>query len=262
MKFLHRRALVLALPLLPVAASAEAPAAVGIVLLHGKWGTPRGPLQPVELALKGAGFLVAAQEMPWSDRRAYDKGWDEAMAEIDGEVAALRAAGAQKIVVGGQSFGANVALGYAARHPEVAGVMALAPGHTPERFVRLPAIVESLEKARANLAAGKGEQYANFADTNQGRTRQVSAKPAVYLSYFDSEGPAVMPRNTAMLSPTTALLWVVGTKDPLYPAGPGYAFDRAPHNPQSRFITVDADHFGTPAAARRIVVDWVKELCG
>ena len=191
---------------------------------------------------------------------AYDAGFDETMAQLDGEVAKLRAAGARKIVIGGQSFGANMALAYAARHPDVSGVMALAPGHSPDRFANNPRMVESLGKARSLLAAGKGGTFANFNDVNQGRTREVSAKPAVYLSYFDPAGPAVMPRNAAMLSPKVPLLVVVGTKDPIYSAGTSYIFDRAPKNPYSRFQNVDADHFGTPAAARRIVVDWVKGL--
>ena len=63
-----------------------------------------------------------------------------------------------------------------------------------------------------------------------------------------------------MISPNTALLVVVGTKDPIYSAGTSYIFDRAPKNPYSAFRNVEADHFGTPAAARRIVVDWVKGL--
>ena len=29
---------------------------VGVVLMHGKWGTPHGPTQPLELALRAAGF--------------------------------------------------------------------------------------------------------------------------------------------------------------------------------------------------------------
>ena len=37
-------------------------------------------------------------------------------------------------------------------------------------------------------------------------------------------------------------------------------FDRAPRNPYSRYQTVEADHVGTPATVRRIVVDWVKGL--
>jgi len=70
----------------------------------------------------------------------------------------------------------------------------------------------------------------------------------------------VMPNNAAMLSPNIPLLVVVGTKDPIYSAGTAYIFDRALKNPYSRFQNVEADHFGTPAAARRIVVDWVKGL--
>jgi pimeloyl-ACP methyl ester carboxylesterase len=253
------RALIVALAQLPVAAAAQ-PSATGVILMHGKWGTPDKGIQPVELELKGAGFVVVSREMPWSERRAYDASFDEVMAQLEAEAAKLRAAGARKIVIGGHSFGANMALAYAARHPEVAAVMALGPGHTPERFARNPEIAKSLDKARLLLAAGKGGSFANFTDINQGKSREVSAKPAVYISYFDPAGPAVMPRNAAMLSPNTALLVVVGTKDPMYSAGTGYIFDRAPKNPYSRFQNVDADHIGTPAAARRIVADWVKGL--
>src|SRR4029077_21065050 len=101
------RALLVALFLVPVAAWAQ-PSATGIVLMHGKWGTPDKGIVPVELDLKGAGFLVAAPEMAWSERRAYDMSFDESMAQIDAEVAKLRARGARKIVVAGQSFGANM----------------------------------------------------------------------------------------------------------------------------------------------------------
>lgn len=261
MKGLRRRTLFFAPMLMAVPAAVSAAGEdVGVVLMHGKWGTPDRFISTVELELKGAGVRVISKEMPWSERRAYDATWDDAMAQIDSEVASLKASGARRIVVGGHSMGANAALGYGARHPEVAGVIVLAAGHTPERAARRPEIAASLEKARGALGTGRADQYANFSDVNQGRTREVSAKPAVYLSYFDPQGPAVMPRNAAMLSPDTALLWVVGTKDPLFREGAGYAFDRAPHNPRSRFVTVEADHTGTPAAARRIVVDWVRSL--
>src|SRR5438445_378652 len=84
---------------------------------------------------------LVALEMPWSDRRAHDAGFDDVMSQLEGEVAKLRGAGARKIVIGGQSFGANVALAYAARHPDINGVMALAPGHSPERFANNPRMI-------------------------------------------------------------------------------------------------------------------------
>jgi pimeloyl-ACP methyl ester carboxylesterase len=253
------RALLVILALLPAAAVAQ-PSATGVILMHGKWGAPDKGIQQLELDLRGAGFVVVSREMPWSDRRAYDASFDEVMAQLEAEVAKLRAQGVRKVVVGGQSFGANIALAYGARHPDIAGVIVVSPGHTPERFARNPQVGESVAKARALLAAGKGETFANFHDVNQGRTREVSAKPAVYLSYFDPGGPAVMPRNAARLAPNVALLWVVGTKDKMYQAGTAYAFDRAPKNPYSRYQTVEADHFNAPSVARRIIVDWVKGL--
>lgn len=258
---MHRRSLLLAstLALLPAAGRAQG-LQVGVIVMHGKWGNPDKNIGPVVTELQGAGCRVVAREMAWSDRRAYDAGFDAVMAELEADVAKLRAAGASKIVVGGQSFGANIALGYGARHPDVSGVMALAPGHTPERFADNRRMAESLARARNLVAAGKGNQMANFADLNQGRSREVSATPAVYLSYFDPNGSAVMPVNAAKLSPGTALLWVVGSHDNMARAGRGYAFDLAPANPKSRYETVDADHFGTPAAARRIALDWVKSL--
>lgn len=243
--------------------SAVAPAhaqQVGIILMHGKWGTPDKGIAPVELELKGAGYRVVSREMAWSDKRAYDMGFDQVMAELENEFARLRSAGADRIVIGGQSFGANIAIAYGARHADVNGVVALSPGHTPERFGPGTGIPESVARARALVAAGRGSEYANFNDINQGRRREVSARPADYLSFFDPNGPAVMPVNVARLSPGTALLWVVGTGDPLHAEGTHYAFDRAPANPHNAYRTVDAGHFDAPEAARRIVLDWVRSL--
>jgi pimeloyl-ACP methyl ester carboxylesterase len=233
---------------------------IGIVMLHGKWGSPAGPMQPLELALRGGGYRVIARPMAWSDTRAYDQTLDDALLEIDRQVNEVRSAGAGKIVVAGQSLGGNVALAYAARHPELDGLIVLSPGHTPERMARNPKIADSLRKAHALLAGGGASQFANFEDFNQGRERQVSAKPAVYISFFDPNGDAVMPRNAAKVSLHTAVLWVVGRRDQMFSEGTRYAFDRLPKNQSSSYRTVEADHFGAPSAARDIVLQWIRAL--
>ena len=66
-----------------------------------------------------------------------------------------------------------------------------------------------------------------------------------------------MPDNTSRLR--APLLWVAGTAD-CSPTGPGYAFSRAPANPVNRYVTVDADHLGTPTASRDAVLAWLREL--
>ena len=231
---------------------------IGVVVMHGKWGSPGGPVADVADAISRQGHRVANIEMPWSHRRLYDVDYDAAMTEIDAAVATLKEKGARRIVICGHSAGANAALGYAATRDGVAGVIVLAPGHTPERFASR--LSESLGKAKAMMAAGDGESRSDFEDINQGKTRILSVRARIYLSYFDPDGPAVMPHNAAALKPGTALLWVIGNEDRLASAGRAYAFDRAPPNAASRYVEVNASHLNTPAVARPIVVKWLAEL--
>ncbi len=128
---------------LAVAVFATAPVALaqsgslagyGRVLLHGKGRTPTTMMEGLNESLKKHGALVEAPELPWSARRIYDATYDQAMNEIDASVEKLKKAGAKKIAVIGHSLGANAAIGYAARRPGLAAVVALAPGHLPEAW--------------------------------------------------------------------------------------------------------------------------------
>ena len=104
----------------------------GIVYLHGKGAWPGAFNGGILSSLEEEGALVATPEMPWSFHRRYAATYDQAMAEIDAAVAGLKAKGASRIVVIGHSLGANAAIGYAARHPELAGIARSRPGHLPE----------------------------------------------------------------------------------------------------------------------------------
>ena len=46
---------------------------IGIVLMHGKTGSPTTVINQLAIALQGAGYLVEAPEMCWSRRRIYDR---------------------------------------------------------------------------------------------------------------------------------------------------------------------------------------------
>ena len=76
--------------------NASAADKIGVVVLHGKWGSPDGHTSGLANFLAGEGFLVASPEMPWSGRRTYDKGADAFVTEIDAAAAELRAKGAKK----------------------------------------------------------------------------------------------------------------------------------------------------------------------
>lgn len=232
---------------------------IGVVVIHGKDSKPphRG-VGPLASRLAAEGFLVETPEMPWSAARGYDADYEQAMAEIDAAVARLKARGASAIVVAGHSLGGNAAIGYGARHPGLKAVVALAPGHNPDVPAMRDLCAESVARAKAMVAQGRGGETASFTDRNHGQTFQRQAVARLYLSYFDPDGPAVIPRNAAKL--TAPLLMVVGDADPLSKLGPDYAFAKAPANPLGKYASVSADHMGTPAAAGDLVVTWLKGL--
>src|SRR5262249_53562815 len=115
---------------------------VGVVMMHGKHGTP-SQLQQIADTIAEAGFAVERPEMCWSAARIYDRTYLECFADIDAAAARLKARGATTIVVLGMSLGGNAALGFGARRQGfaaiVAGTRACArisgstPGDCPER---------------------------------------------------------------------------------------------------------------------------------
>ena len=236
---------------------------LGIVYLHGKAAWPGALNGGILGSLKDEGALIVTPEMPWSFHRRYAATYDEAMTEIDSAVAGLKAKGAQRIVIIGHSLGANAAIGYAARHPDLAGVVALAPGHLPEAGDMRSFVADAVARAKTLVASGQGNVPQSFPDMAQGIPLTATATPIVYLSMFDPDGPAVIPKNAAAMGAAAhpvPLLWVVGKLDPIDRRGPEYAFAAAAKNPKSKYIEVFAGHLTTPLVARNDVVEWINSL--
>ena len=235
---------------------------IGIVLMHGKGGTakPQSPIGPLIAKLQGAGFLVDAPDMPWSRSRFLDKDYPGAMTEIDAAVARLKKRGATKIVVGGQSIGANAALGYGAQREGLTAIMAIAPGHVPDLPLYQNSLKHDYRRAKEMVDKGQAEAVAAFADNNQRQISQVRVKARVYLSWYDPQGAAAMPLNAAKLKPGAPLLWVIGRDDGLIQLGKAYVYDRAPANPKSLYLEVAGGHRDTPEIAASQILNWLRAL--
>lgn len=230
---------------------------IGIVLMHGKGGTTRA-VDSLAADLAGAGILVETPLMPWSRDRIFDKGYDEAMAEIDGHVARLRAQGAKRIIVAGHSLGANASLGYAARRNGLAGIVLLAYGHVPGLSGFANRISDSVDKAQSMIHAGRGEEKAAFDDWNQGRRTSVYGSANDVLSWLDSESGATIDHNAPKVKRDTPVLCIDGTSD-RWQRCDGILL-RTPQNPKSKAVTVNAGHVGTPAESTLPIVTWVRTL--
>jgi len=236
---------------------------IGVILLHGKWGSPHAQtIAPLTWAFQDAGYHVAAEYMPWSGARLYDKSYEAAMQEIDNLAANLRQAGARRVVVVGHSLGANAALAYAATRKGLAGVVAIAPGHTPDKAGFARKTSGDLAEARRMVEQGDGKKSGSFKDLNTGYRETTLRIPAeTYVSYFDPDGLANMPKSAAAIEPGTPLLWIEANSVAASDAfGPGYAFAKAPSNAKSAFVYISAGHMQAPASSANIVVAWVNCL--
>jgi pimeloyl-ACP methyl ester carboxylesterase len=264
MQTASRRIGLILVGLLFIAASPDAWAAdkIGVVLMHGKGATslPKSPMGRLAATLKKAGFLVATPDMPWSKTRNLAKDYEGSMAEIDSAVESLKKQGATRIVVGGHSMGANAAVGYGARREGLAGIMALAAGHVPDVQGYQATLDNDWRRAKEMVNKGQGDVVATFKDNDQGKKFTFKVKPSVYLSWFDPSGPAAFPQNAAKLKPGTPLLWVIGKNDIMFKRGEAYAYAKAPKNPKSAYVVLNAGHVDLPMKASKLIVDWLKGL--
>lgn len=264
---MSRRLLLLGLSALCLASPlhALAQAGIGVLMLHGK--SPGGPQDPnfgvLKTRLENEGMTVLMPDMPWSRNRYIDGHWDQAMAEITAHVKTLRERGARKIVLIGHSMGCPAALSFAARGGDVQAMVLLAPGHVPRgyyNFPRLKIVRESIDEARALVAANKGDRKERFNDINQGTAQPVIMTARDFLSYFDPDSDADMGVTAPRVPAAVPSLVVLGDKDPLYSGARNYFFDKLPAHPATRYLQIQADHLSTPRESQDATVAWIREV--
>lgn len=229
-----------------------------VVLMHGKWGNPQY-MNFFGNRLKSACDSKSI-ELPWSRRRNYDVPYSTALAEIKKQVEKFRQQGYKRVVLAGHSFGANAALAYMKTEGDVDGIVLLAPGHTPSFMYQRGIGRDAVDKARELVSAGNIDESLNMDDFNQGSRQSIRMKAGVLLSYFDPNGLGNMALTSAEFKKPVPVLWVVGTSDPLFPAGTSYGYDKTPSHEASKYLVVEADHANTPDASAGQVVKWLKAL--
>ena len=247
-------ALLLAFFAYPVfAASSE----VGVVLMHGKWGSPQS-MMPLTRDLESRGYLVSNNDMPWSGGRMYDVDYPTALKGIEQQVRQLRAQGAKRIVVAGQSMGSNAAVAYASSGFDLDGLVILSPGHFPEGGMG-KRLGPSFDRAKKMVDENRGADSASFDDLNQGKQRSIKMPAATYVSYFDPDGLGAMTKNINKLPKAIPVLMIIGTSDPFYSESKAM-FDAAPPHPASRYVALQADHFSIPKVAATELIKWLDSL--
>ena len=243
--------------------AAQAQGDIGVILMHGKQAPP-GSFADMAAQLRAKGMKVAAPPMPWARGQ-----WEsiavtvEAVhAQLDGMVAQLRARGARRIVVGGHSIGANVALSYAAARGNVAGVILIAPGHQPGFYYqRIPDIRAAVDRAESMKQAGQGAQPFSGRDNNQGQNFTISTTVDVYLSWLSPRGLANMPIQAPRVAPHIPVLMVIGSQDPAFRVAQSMIYQPAARHPYSKYFPIEGgDHRSVLGTAGNYAAEWLQDL--
>lgn len=242
---------------LPGPAIAQGPR-VGIVVMHGA-GARGTSMADFAARLKAQGHLVANLDMPWSNEDAHAVPVAAAERQVLGAVDSLRRQGAQKLVLAGFSKGGMFA-GYMATRTVVDGLVALAPNGGADQ----KKLQDELAKARALIAAGKGEERALLHDADVvGETRYPipNAVPSAYVTWFDPQGALNFERIFRGQRPGMPVLLVVPTRDlanlvkikqPL--------FQGLPPHPGHRLFEPETDHLGAVRLSTDEVLRWIAEV--
>lgn len=231
------------LPLSPRAARAGE-ARAGIVLMHGKGGSPERTVAGLARQLQTQGCLVANEEMPWSGRRQYDASVADALAQVQAALQRLRAQGATRLFVAGHSQGGVFALLAGGRLP-MDGVIAIAPA-----------------LAREQLAQGRGDAPGDFADY-EGSTglRPLRTTAARYVDWFDPAGAMNQLAAERQQPATVPVLYIAPTHD--YPAlqhARPEMVAALPAHPLTRLLMPEATHAGAPDASAEPILVWLREV--
>jgi pimeloyl-ACP methyl ester carboxylesterase len=236
---------------------------IGIVIMHGKGGSPAKHVSDLASSLERKGYLVANLEMPWSGRRDYDVDVSAAEREIESALEALRSKGAKKLFVAGHSQGGVFALYFGSKH-RVDGVIAIAPGGSVNTPIFREKLGESVALARKLIDEGKGNEKTKFFDFEGGRgVFPVVSTPSVYLSWFDPDGAMDEMAAIKKMNGTTPVLFVAPTGD--YPALQKIKqrmFDALPANPLTRLYEPTSTHLGAPSASLDEIERWTMEVTG
>jgi len=246
----------------PLTAIAETSThAIGIVLMHGKGGSPTKHVADLASALEKQGFLVANLEMPWSGWRNYDVNVTAAEKEVESALSALRGKGAQKLFVAGHSQGGLFALYFGGKHV-VDGIIAIAPGGNVGNQTFRENLGESLELARKLIAEGKAEEKTRLADYEGSKgAYPITTTPAAYLTWFDPDGAMNETAAVQRMNPSVPVLFIAPTND--YPGLlkiKQQIFDALPKNQRTRLYEPNSSHLNAPSASLNGIVEWISAV--
>jgi len=224
-------------------------------------GHERNDSSILTIDLYEKGFLVTSPQCAWSKFKKYSEPVDKSLRScVSPRIKLLKKRGAEKIVVLGKSLGANAAIRAGVVIDGINAIVAMAPGHRPEKAYMQEKFSTDVGYARGKVQSGKGREKGSYLDINQGVEQNLMVSAESYLSWFDPEGKAVMELNAPKIKGNIPFLWIAGEDDPISDGTGKEIFGAVPPNSKSKFILVEGGHGEVRDNGRDIIIDWLKAL--
>jgi len=221
----------------------------------------RNELGLLVIDLYKEGYLLESPHCAWSKFKKYTLSVDEALQDcIIPSIDTLKNKGAKKIVILGKSLGANMAIRAGVVINGIDAIVAMAPGHRPEKPFIMKKHNADVEHARDKVKDGKGDELFDYLDTNQGKEMSLTVSAASYLSWFDPNGKAVMGTNAPKIKHGIPFLWIAGSDDHISDGTGKSIYEAVPKNPLSKFILVDGGHGDVRENGKEKILEWLKGL--
>lgn len=264
MKFLFKKYLIVfivSMVMSTLLAQEIPPSKIGIVVMHGKGGSPTRLVNEMAASLQEKGYLVTNLEMPWSKKRDYDVDATTALKEVEKALEDLRAKGAEKLFVSGHSQGGLFALcvgGYLVAD----GIITIAPGGNVGNATFREKLGNYVEEARSLIEKGKSDEKITLFDFEGAKgTYPVVTTPRIYISWFDPEGMMNQEKAIKKLNPKNPVLFIAPKHD--YPGllkVKQSMFSELPKHPYTKLYEPNADHVGAPSASTDEIVTWITKV--
>jgi len=207
------------------------------------------------------GFLIESPLCAWSKSKKYSHPVDISLRKcIVPRINRLRKKGADKIVILGNSLGANAAIRAGVIIDGIDAIVAMAPGHTPEHKFTRQNLDTKIRDAKAKISSGNEKAKIEFEDFDQEQKKLLKVSAENFLSWFDPEGKAVMGLNAPKIKAHTAFLWIAGRGDIISDGTGKNIYDSVPPHPKSKFILVEGGHRDVRKFGKNLIIDWLKSL--
>lgn len=238
------------------------PKDIGIVIMHGKGGSPNRWVSDLAYSLERQGYQVANIEMPWSGERQYDVTVKDAEDEVTAALTDLRRDGVKKVFVSGHSQGGTFAFYYATNH-DIDGVIGIAPGGQVDSPPFRKELGNYVKQAKRMIDEGKGSETAKFADYEGSRGNNfVTTTADIYFDWFNPDGTQTS-NSIRKINPNIPVLYISPKQD--YPGlkkNMRTNYNSLPRNALTKLYEPDSNHMGAPGASSTEIIHWINQVSG